>query len=63
MAQVNLSTEQKKTHRHREQTCDWKGGGGGGSEMDCESGVSKCKLVHKEQLSNVVLLCSTEYYV
>ena len=29
MAQMNLSTEQKQTHRHGEQTCDCQGGGGG----------------------------------
>ena len=32
MTQMNLSTKQKQTHRHREQTCDCQGGGeeGGG---------------------------------
>ena len=28
MAQMNLSTNQKKTHRHREQTCGFQGGEG-----------------------------------
>ena len=28
MAQMNLSTKQKQTHRHREQTCVCQGGGG-----------------------------------
>ena len=27
MTQVNLSTKQKQTHRHREQTCGCQGGG------------------------------------
>ena len=27
MAQMNLSTKQKQTHRHREQTCGCQGGG------------------------------------
>ena len=27
MAQMKLYTEQKKTHRHREQTCGCQGGG------------------------------------
>ena len=25
---MNLSTKQKRTHKHREQTCDCQGGGG-----------------------------------
>ena len=29
MAQMNLSTKQKHTHRHGEQTCGCQGGGGG----------------------------------
>ena len=47
MAQMNLSTEQKQTHRYGEQTCGWQGGGGG-SVMDQEFGVSRCKLLHLE---------------
>ena len=27
MTQINLSTKQKQTHRHREQTCGCQGGG------------------------------------
>ena len=27
MAQINLSTKKKQTHRHREQTCGLQGGG------------------------------------
>ena len=30
MAQMDLSTRQKQTHRHREQTCGCQGVGGGG---------------------------------
>ena len=33
VAQMNLSIEQKQTHRHGEQTCNCQGGGGG-SWMD-----------------------------
>ena len=29
MAQMNLSTKHKQTHRHREQTCGCQGGRGG----------------------------------
>ena len=28
MAQINLSTKQKQTHRHREETCGCQDGGG-----------------------------------
>ena len=45
MTQVNLSTEQKQTHRNGEQTCGCQRGEGG-SEMDGEFGVSRCKLLY-----------------
>ena len=32
MTQMNLSTKQKQTHRHREQTCDCQGGGSWGRD-------------------------------
>ena len=35
------------------------GGGGDGSGMDRELGVSRCKLFHLEWISNEVLLYST----
>ena len=38
MAQVNLSTEQKQTHGHGEQTCGFQGGGGG-TGRDWQFGV------------------------
>ena len=42
---MNLSTEQKQTHIHGEQTCgcQWEWGGNG---MDWEFGVGKCKLLY-----------------
>ena len=43
MTQMNPSTKQKQTHRHREQTCGCQGGDEGG--MDWEFGISKCKLL------------------
>ena len=55
---MNLFTKQKQTHRHREQTCGCHGGGGGGG-MDLEFGISRCKLVYIEWISNKVLLYST----
>ena len=50
---MNLSTEQKQTHRHREQTCGCQG----------EFGDSRCKLLHLEWVSNEVLLYSTGNYI
>ena len=43
-------TEQKQTHRHRGQMCSWQGGRGG-SGIDQEFGVSRCKLLHMGWLS------------
>ena len=34
--------------------------GGGGSGMDWELGVDRCKLLLLEWISNEILLCSTE---
>ena len=41
MGQMNLSVEKKQIHGLGEQTCDCQGGGGG-SGMDWEFGVSRC---------------------
>ena len=38
-----------------------KGGDGGGVEW--EFGVSRCKLIHREQINNKVLLYSTGNYI
>ena len=57
MAQVNLFTKQKWTHRHREHTCGCQGGGGG-SGMDREFGVARCKLLHLEWISSEFLTLS-----
>ena len=59
---MNLFIEQKQSHGHREQTCCWQGGGGG-SRIDWEFGVSKCKLLHLEWISNEILLYSTGNYI
>ena len=45
MTQTNISTKQKKTHRHREQTCGCQGGKGGEGK-NWETGISRCKLVY-----------------
>ena len=55
MAQMNLTTEQKQTHRHRKQTCGCQEGGGR-KVMDGEFGVSICELLHLECMGNGALL-------
>ena len=59
-AQVNLSTRQKQTHRHRDQTCGCQGGGVEG-EMHWEFGTGRCKLLYLEWI-NMFLLYSTGNY-
>ena len=53
---MNLSTEQKRTHGHGEQTCGCQGSGGGDGQ---EFGVGRCKLLRLEWIGNEVLLHST----
>ena len=62
MTQSNLSTKQKQTLRHREQTCGCQGRGGEGG-MDWEFGISRCKLLCTEWINSKVLLCSTGNYI
>ena len=57
MTQMILSTKQNQTHRHEEQTRGCQGGGGR-SEMFWEFGVTRCKLLCLEWISNKVLLFS-----
>ena len=60
MAQMNLSTKQRQIHSHREQTCGCQGGGSG---MDGEFEVGRCKLLHLAWISNEILLYSTGNYI
>ena len=56
--QHKLTYMQKRNRlRDREQTCSCQGGTGGG--MDCEFGISRCKVLHIEWINNKVLLHST----
>ena len=51
IVQINLSTKQKQTQGHREQTCDCQGG----EERvwnGWEFGTSRYKLLHLEWISN-----------
>ena len=59
---MNLSIEQKQTHRPGEQTYGCQGERGG-SGMDREFGVSRCKLLHLEWISNEVQLNSMGNYL
>ena len=58
---MNLSTEKKQTHKHGEQICGFQGGGRR-EQMDWEFGVSRCKLLRLEWISNEVLLQHREPY-
>ena len=61
MTQRNLSTKQKQTHRHREQTYGCQRGGSGG--MDWNFGISRCKLLYIERINNKDLWYSTGNYI
>ena len=59
MTQRKISTKQKQTHRHREQTC----GCQRGEERERNGWgvwVGRCKLLHLEWISNEFLLYSTQ---
>ena len=55
MAPMNLSVEKKQTDRRGEETCGCQQGGGR-SGVDWEFGVSRCKLLHLEWISNEILM-------
>ena len=62
MAQMNLSTKQKQTHRHRKQTYGYhrrKGRGG----INWEFGINIYTLVYIKQMNNKELLYSTGNYI
>ena len=59
---MNLSTKQKQSHRHGERTCDCPGEEGG-SGVDWEFGVGRCKLLHLGWIDSKVLLYSTGNYI
>ena len=47
---MNLSTKQKQTHWHREQNCNYQGGGKRkcNYQVDGEFEAGRCKLLHLE---------------
>ena len=59
---MNVSTENKQTHGHGEQTYGCQRGGES-SEMNWEFGVSRCKLLHLEWISREILLYGTGNYI
>ena len=59
MAQMNLFIENKMDLENRPVVAK----GEGGSGMDWESGVNRCKLLHLEWISNEFLLYSTGNYI
>ena len=62
MTQKDLATKQKQTHGQREQTCGCQGGEG--REWDgLEFGVSKCKILHLEWISNKVQFYSAGNHI
>ena len=63
MTQVNLSTKQKQTHRHREQTCGCQGEGCDGAGMDFEFGISRCKFLYIGWKNNKLLMYSAGIYI
>ena len=50
--------QKRKSNALGEETCGCQGGGGG-SGMDWEFGISRCKLLHLQWIGNESLLCST----
>ena len=59
---INEPFHRKENHGHGEQTCGCQGGRGG-SGMDWEFGVNRCKQLPLEWISDGILLYSTENYV
>ena len=61
---MNVSTEKKLMDlENRLVVAKGEGEGGGRNRMDWEFGVSGCKLLHLEWISNELLLYSTGSYV
>ena len=58
----NETLHRKGNHGHGEWTCRCQGVGGG-SAMDLELGVNRCKLLPLEWISNEILLYSAGNYI
>ena len=62
MAQMNLSTKQKQTHRQRKQTCNCQGGRGR-EGMGWTGSLGLVDANYLEWINNEVLLHSTGNYI
>ena len=63
MAQINLPTKQKQTHRHREQAGGGQGGGEWGREgLEVCDEQTKTDMDKQEWINNKALLDSTGNY-
>ena len=58
---MNLSTNQKQTHRQRTDLWLPRGRGRGGKDWEC--GVSRCKLLYIGWINNKVLLYSAGNHI
>ena len=56
----NEPFHRKENPGHGEQTCDFQGGGSG---IDWEFGINRCKPLPLEWMSNEILLYSTGNYI
>ena len=63
MAQLNLPTKQKQTHRHTGTDCGWQGAEGRGEGQDWGFGISRSKLVCIRWINKKALLYSTGNYI
>ena len=63
MAQMNLSTENKYMDLENRLVVAKREGEGEGGGMDCEFGVSRCKLLYSEWTRNEIWLYSTGNYI
>ena len=53
--QLHVHAEQKETHRHRKQSCEYQREEGMGED---KYGINKCKLLCVKQMSDKDILCS-----
>ena len=62
MVQINISTKQKQTQKHREQTCGCQREGRR-SGMDWVCGVRRCELFYLEWVNNIAQETISEYLI
>ena len=62
-SKITHTTYETETDSQIQRISLWLPWGGGGSGMDLEFGVGRCKLLHLAWISNEVLLYSTRNYI